>query len=398
FCSGCRNGGVLYLCPACGERAYCQTCLFIPENEADNFVCPPCFAVRQGEDGVLGKEKPYPFIFLRGMATRENHPKIIMTPLIIFSLHLRGWSILDTPCSVSYQALFPWLKGNVALVEIDFDLSSPEEIANFQGRMDNLLNQLKKPLFKRFTRFCVFITTHSDPITGYLHIGPNHCGSAPLEEVFEYLFPPKFQALLKCSSTNLLHIMACGSVVNISESNLALQAYAQKALFLRIYAYSHTDFQPSLCFNFVERHIVNFFIYGRYSLVPLLQDNQVLGSHTGIFEFCGSLPGQPNKLPALYRWSHPSKAPFGQRISPQCKFCKCVNTVKTVHVSDDSYTVVHRCKYISKKGKSCLFRAVYKMPTGGEWVLGRKPASFEQQGSWFKLKWVAVGANQKVGE
>lgn len=142
---------------------------------------------------------------------------------------------------------------------------------------------------------------------------------------------------------------------------------------------------------------MNFFIYGRHSLIPVLQDNQVLGSHTGIFEFIGPLPGQPNKPPVLYRWSHPSKAPFGKRLNPQCPICKCINTVKAVHVSDDSYTVVHRCKYLSRKGKKCKFRVVYTMPAGGEWVLGRKPARFEQQGSWFKLNWVA-GTKKKASK
>ena len=38
-------------------------------------------------------------------------------------------------------------------------------------------------MFCRWTRFFVFITSHSDPTNGFLHIAPNNAASVPMDEV-----------------------------------------------------------------------------------------------------------------------------------------------------------------------------------------------------------------------
>lgn len=99
----------------------------------------------------------------------------------------------------------------------------------------------------RFRRFSVFISTHSDPITGDLHIGPNNCGSALITDVriiliygyyftkpcailyklLPVFFPPKFRKLLKESNGSMLNMMACGAVSTVRQSNLCIQAFAK---------------------------------------------------------------------------------------------------------------------------------------------------------------------------
>lgn len=43
----------------------------------------------------------------------------------------------DTPASIIYHQLHPWLKGNLVYVDIDFDVH--EYQADFEDRLDNML-------------------------------------------------------------------------------------------------------------------------------------------------------------------------------------------------------------------------------------------------------------------
>ena len=110
----------------------------------------------------------------------------------------------------------------------------------------------------RFRRFCVFITSHSDPTSGDLHIAPKKKYAAPINKVYittsfkfhvryrlrdcvwtlqlwDIFFPPKFCTLLKEGSrTNLLSIMACGAVSTVVHSRNAIQKFANEWAFLWI--------------------------------------------------------------------------------------------------------------------------------------------------------------------
>ena len=79
---------------------------------------------------------------MRNATTRENYPKIIVEPVAIISINLIGWAIHDSPGLAAYQALLPWLKGNVALIELDYDFRNSPSIQNFEKRMDDLVNEL----------------------------------------------------------------------------------------------------------------------------------------------------------------------------------------------------------------------------------------------------------------
>ena len=77
------------------------------------------------------------------MSTRENFAKVLLKPIAIISIHLRGWKLYETPASVAYESLVSWLKGNVALIEIDFDFSTPAAERNFNARLSNLLAEFQ---------------------------------------------------------------------------------------------------------------------------------------------------------------------------------------------------------------------------------------------------------------
>ncbi len=47
-------------------------------------------------------------------------------------------------------------------------------------------------------------------------------------QVFDMLFPPAFQALLRRHTNNMLNVMACGAVANVLESNRTVQQFTDK--------------------------------------------------------------------------------------------------------------------------------------------------------------------------
>ncbi len=77
------------------------------------------------------------------MSTRENFARVLLEPIAIVSIHVRGWKLYETPASVAYESLVSWLKGNVALIEIDFDFSSTAAKMNFNARLSKLLAEFQ---------------------------------------------------------------------------------------------------------------------------------------------------------------------------------------------------------------------------------------------------------------
>lgn len=76
------------------------------------------------------------------ISTRENYPKVITKPVVIISFNLAGWAIHDSPSLSAYHALLPWLKGNVALVELDYNFSNFTTIQILKNRLDDLIEEL----------------------------------------------------------------------------------------------------------------------------------------------------------------------------------------------------------------------------------------------------------------
>ena len=49
-------------------------------------------------------------------------PMIVTEELAIISLHISGLKSWETPATIIYHKLLPWLNGNLVLFDIDFDL------------------------------------------------------------------------------------------------------------------------------------------------------------------------------------------------------------------------------------------------------------------------------------
>lgn len=137
------------------------------------------------------------------MTSRQLWPKIITSPVAIISIHLEGMG--DVPSLLAYYHMFDWLHGNVVHVSLDFHFDDVPQ-NDFESRLNAMLAAFEKKgpfeeyvsitliimrlifVLLRWTQFMVFITTHSDPGTGYLHIMPKNGGSVPVQEVNLFFF------------------------------------------------------------------------------------------------------------------------------------------------------------------------------------------------------------------
>ncbi|KAF9470183.1 hypothetical protein BDN70DRAFT_943007, partial [Pholiota conissans] len=328
WCSSCRDGGDdLNKCTKC-VRVYCRTCIEVEKDLA--FVCPKCFL----DDHKKNKFIPYPFTLLRAPSAREIFPTYSAAHLAVFCFHLTDIRSSENPAAGVFLTLIPWFNGNIVYFDIDFDFSCYH--SNFDRRMTEVLKMFNQNPLNIFKQFVVFVTTHSDPRNGYLHISTNNKGAVSAEQLLNYIFNKPFCDLLQRGSNNILGILACGALTMIPESRKQIQDFANRNIFCKILTFSQAAFQPSLSFRFFQDLALNHYVYSRQNIAHLLPDNTTLGAHTGIVEF------SKNKC-STYVWSHRGSWPMGIAVSSQCSNCAVLDCVKPQYRKSTDATTVHEC-------------------------------------------------------
>ncbi|KAF8813074.1 hypothetical protein BYT27DRAFT_7085341, partial [Phlegmacium glaucopus] len=359
WCSSCRNGGMLVLCIFCKTNAVCTECIDFKFDEdvpsSIDFQCPSCF-LKNDKFGI------YPFKFSSSTSTRQHWPQVLTTPLAIISIYLEGMK--DTPSIITYHHLHPWLQGN--LVHIDFDFNFENSTNDFNIRLNRMLDRFENGDLKDWSRFFIFIMTHSDPKTGYVHIAPNNTGSVPVGELLPVIFSPRFQHILHRSNSNILNLLSCGALSTREDSKAAVQDFADTNLFSKILCFSQADFQPSFTHGFVMDIGLHLFIYNRIKLDHILQEQQELGAHTNIVEF------QPGKT-LTFMWTHPGARPMGVGVSNQCFRCNRLKTMKPTSNQLNS-EITLQCTI-------CNFSKIFYFPSGWKWICG-PPTRGDARGAW----------------
>ncbi|KIM38491.1 hypothetical protein M413DRAFT_76005 [Hebeloma cylindrosporum] len=359
WCSGCRNGGTVVLCTVCDIISMCTSCIDFKGEEnvkALDFECPPCF-VKRDPNGV------YPHTLCAVSSSREIWPKILVTPLVIISIHLEGMT--DTPSHLAYYHLYDWFRGNLVHIDMDFNLDDVPR-NDFGARLIEMLDRLETGDLKSSSQFMVFITSHSDPTSGYLHIGPNNVGSVPVEEVFSAIFTPQFRAILRRGNNNILSLLSCGALSSYMESRDQIKAFAKETLFEKILSFSQANFQPSATHKFVMDWALNHFVFERQGLNTFIRDHQALGAHTDIIQF------QPDKT-TTFKWTHPGARPFGFDINKQCPYCQRLKT-RVPRIEADG-SVCLRCS-------KCMKEVTYNLPHGWTWLHSAPFKGDQGQGAW----------------
>ncbi|KAF9521943.1 hypothetical protein CPB83DRAFT_900100 [Crepidotus variabilis] len=286
WCLACQDGGDLRICdePNC-EGTWCERCLPDPSVE-EVFSCPRCHLFGAGKvtgtrnkDPLVTSSRP---IKLAGEAvTRGLFEEWSSEPMAIISFYLTGMSPIGLCSSSAYSTLVGYLEGNVALVNIDFNLHT--HLTEWDLKIEELVTQIRSGRLKRYRQFAFILTDHSDPARGDLHIGPNNSGSAELTKVFGRLFPPALTAIVRSRTRAELILASCGSFVrfNINE----LKAYACNGPFHRILGFTQEHLQPVFLNDFVTHYLLYDWVRRPKSFYMTLQGDEQLGAHTNILIF-----------------------------------------------------------------------------------------------------------------
>ncbi|KAF8968065.1 hypothetical protein BDZ97DRAFT_1655612, partial [Flammula alnicola] len=277
-------------------------------------------------------------------------------PLAIISIRLQGMASEHTLAEMAYLHLHPYLLGNLVFLDLDFNILAEEDQALFVERQVKLLQLFETGKLKRFKRFLVFFNGHSSPDTGDLHTAPDNIGAAPISMVFEWIFPPRFQKILKRSKSNMLVMLSCGSIVEHKESFNDLESFSQIGCFSNIVAFTQADFQMTFAASFILSVAEKFFILSKTQFKAIMRDHPVLGAHTHIVVF------EP-KTTTRYIWSHLGIRPFGNDIPVQCPRCKSLKAWKPTATPDGK--IKHSCA-----GNGCKYSVEYSMPSDTSWVAG----------------------------
>jgi len=178
-------------------------------------------------------------------SSRENWPKILTKPVAVISIHVEGMT--DIPGLMAYNHLYSWLYGNVIHFDLDFYLDDVPH-NDFETRLDKMLcffesgGDFKEYIdfslvFSntdllwsiRWSQFFVFITTHSDPTNGFLHIGPNNVGAVPPNEVrFSFIH---FLTISECYSSSSMQFSPKDFKKSYAEETKISSAFCHAGLF-----------------------------------------------------------------------------------------------------------------------------------------------------------------------
>ena len=76
-------------------------------------------------------------------AARELWPIIRIEPLVVFAITLGGLESEENPGHTVYSQLVGYMKGNVALVPLDFSFDTEEGVESYSRRLNTVLDILE---------------------------------------------------------------------------------------------------------------------------------------------------------------------------------------------------------------------------------------------------------------
>ncbi|KAF6752417.1 hypothetical protein DFP72DRAFT_1070364 [Ephemerocybe angulata] len=283
FCMLCANGGTLSVCSECNGSAHELTCT---------------------------------------SRSRGNTQKLDSSPLCIIAFRLVGSPDAGSAEYVAYQRVYPYFRGNLALVTVWFNLE--DDGAQINATVGDLIDTLNGEDFAHVSRFIITITTHSDPGRGDLHHLPEDQGSLTISNLMEFLLPTELREILERGSEkdrNLCVFFTCGAAVKRLGSFEDLRTLGESGTFAEVIGFTQEDLQPELLSPWFSDLVYSFFVLNYKSSEPVLKNHHVTGSHTGIVSF------QKDAI-YEYAWAHPIRQPFGKPAIAQCPHCRYLDCWK----------------------------------------------------------------------
>ncbi|KAF6742383.1 hypothetical protein DFP72DRAFT_1179287 [Ephemerocybe angulata] len=369
FCSLCANGGTHSVCSKC-DGSVCQDCVKPANNIA--FTCPNCH-----------NEGPYPHKLTYTSRSRGSTKMLDSSPLCIIAFRLAGSPDDGSAEHVAYHRVYPYFRGNVALITVWFNLE--DDGAQIRIAVGDLIDTLTSHDFAQFNRFVVTITTHSDPGRGDLHIIPKNQGSLTVSNLMEFLLPAGLQKILGRGSEkdhNLCVFFTCGAAVKRVSSFEDIRSLEDSGLFAEVIGFTQKDLQPELLSSWFSELVYSYFVLNYNSSEPVLKNHHVTGSHTGIVSF------RKNAI-YEYAWVHPIRQPFGKPVVAQCPECGHLNSwtkslrqgpksTKKVAPLKDGYDL--RCKT-----HDCEAILSCDPPSTNDWIWVGQPLLDGPHGAWLRF-------------
>ncbi|GLB44845.1 hypothetical protein LshimejAT787_1801820 [Lyophyllum shimeji] len=291
-CSGCRNGGHVVMCYLC-KRVICSRCVpFLDTVEQDDeFTCPSCHlsppdakqrTIAPYYGFASAKKANKPILLTGGPTTRESFAQCSSPALVVISIRLASVNAIGDSARVVFHNIAPFLPHKVAFVDLPWDFGDPRAEEAYDTNLQDLVQRLKTGDLKSFRTFSIFLTDHSDPERGDLHISSNEQGAARVSAVLDRLFPPELTQFFGREGRSTLTMLVCGAVVTVNESYTDLKAFANKGYFAWIMAFGQANLQPCLTNPLLQAASLSWFINNR-RWDALLDDFQSVGAHTDIF-------------------------------------------------------------------------------------------------------------------
>ncbi|GLB45831.1 hypothetical protein LshimejAT787_3200020 [Lyophyllum shimeji] len=271
YCSGCRNGGRLIGCNTC-KRILCDACVEFPAVLRDDevFICPKCHTkppVGKGPRNIA----PYrAFSSLNtstllhgGPTTRESFALCNSPPLVIISMRLSSIPAVGDSAQAVYHNIAPFLGDNLVYIDLPWDLGDDDTADQYNGRVQHFVARLENGDLKHFRNFAVYVTDHSDPGRGDLHVTVNDGGAAEVSSVLSQLFPPSLRAILKQGKLNTLTLLVCGAVMTRPDAYRDIKAFIDEGYFAWDMGFGQGHLQPCLMNPLLQAASISWFIHER---------------------------------------------------------------------------------------------------------------------------------------
>ncbi|TFK64805.1 hypothetical protein BDN72DRAFT_861096 [Pluteus cervinus] len=322
YCSVCNDGGNMRSCNGC-SRSFDEDCL--PLGDRDEFWCPSCAGMKYPYTGkkVTNRASIKEEEIIRTHAVYNSMhllPRCNSEPLMLLNFVVAGYDVSYPPTVLVFHQVKHYLRSNVVMVNIPFSLLNADEEEEFAKRMADLVDKLENEL-KKFRRFAVFITTHSDPERGDLHVVAGNRCSDTTKKCFGFLFPARLRSILKeRGRENIMFLLVCGAVVEYKESAAGIVELGKEDLFGSIVAFNQEKFQFVFASMFLMEACVRRFVHNKYSLADALHVSHSLGMHSDILEFTkAGVEGAERRIVRWYTLANPTTRPFGIPNEIQCK-------------------------------------------------------------------------------
>jgi hypothetical protein len=150
-----------------------------------------------------------------------------------------------------------------------------------------------------------------------------------------------------------------------------------RSVFHSLIAFGQLDFQPSTANAFLMDVALYWFIYLRTPISGMLQNHQVLGSHSDVYFLYGS--GQVEHI----IWSHPGIRPFGSALPIQCS-CKALKSFVPTSELNPAKSDLQLVR-LTCKNPLCSVVLEYVKPPSFQRVMNGKWARSEV-GEWYVEK------------